>query len=135
MQAPVVSAGGWTLTLDLRMTRRMFYHRGSASVRHCSSVTDEAKKVFVRLTPGRDLQGGGGVGLAALVPGDDLDLSGVDVAALGDVEVPHAVVDQLVLDSLLRFYKNLLSHPVPCVTISEGFLLWHGKLECFDLAW
>ncbi len=110
MQAKVVSAGGWTLTLDLRK----FYYRGTASVLHprfhCSSVTDGSKKGFVRLTPGRDLQGGGGVGLAALVPGDDLDLSGVDVAALGNVEVPHAVVDQLVLASLLRFYKGLLSH-------------------------
>ncbi len=75
-----------------------------------AAVALTRQKSFVGLTPGRDLQGGGGVGLAALVPGDDLDLSGVDVAALGDVEVPHAVVDQLVLASLLRFHKGLLSH-------------------------
>ncbi len=49
---------------------------------------------------GGDLQGGGGVSLAALVPGDDLDLAGVDVTALGNVEVPHAVVDQLMFAAL-----------------------------------
>ena len=45
-------------------------------------------------------EGGGGVGLAALVPGDHLNLAAVPVLALGDVQVPHAVVDQLVAASL-----------------------------------
>ena len=45
-------------------------------------------------------EGGGGVGLAALVPGDHLDLAAVPVLALGDVQVPHTVVDQLVTASL-----------------------------------
>jgi hypothetical protein len=62
----------------------------------------------VVILPGGDLQGGGGVSLAALVPGDDLNLAGVDVAALGDVEVPHAVVDQLVFAALLTYLKKIL---------------------------
>ena len=57
----------------------------------------------VVVLPGGDLQGGGGVSLAALVPGNDLDLAGVDVTALGDVEVPHAVVDQLMFAALLLY--------------------------------
>ena len=47
-----------------------------------------------------DSEGGGGVGLAALVPRDDLNLAVVSVLALGDVQMPHAVVDQLVSASL-----------------------------------
>ena len=45
-------------------------------------------------------EGGGGVGFAALVPGDHLNLATVPVLALGDVQVPHTVVDQLVTASL-----------------------------------
>ena len=53
----------------------------------------------VILPPGH-LESGAGVGLPALVPGDHLDLAAVPVLALGDVQVPHAVVDQLVSASL-----------------------------------
>ena len=61
----------------------------------------------VVVLPGGDLQGGGGVSLAALVPGNDLDLAGVDVTALGDVEVPHAVVDQLMFAALLLYLNHV----------------------------
>ena len=61
----------------------------------------------VVVLPGGDLQGGGGVSLAALVPGNDLDLAGVDVTALGDVEVPHAVVDQLMFAALLTYLNHV----------------------------
>ena len=54
----------------------------------------------VVVLPPVDLESGAGVGLSALVPGDDLDLAAVSVLALGDVQVPHAVVDQLVSASL-----------------------------------
>jgi len=47
----------------------------------------------VVVLPGGDLQGGGGVRLSALVARDDLNLAGVEVATLRDVEVPHAVVN------------------------------------------
>ena len=50
--------------------------------------------------PPGHLEGGAGVGLPALVPGDHLDLAAVPVLALGDVQVPHAVIDQLVATSL-----------------------------------
>ena len=53
----------------------------------------------VILPPG-NLESGAGVGLPALVPGDDLDLAAVSVLALGDVQVPHAVIDQLVAAAL-----------------------------------
>ena len=54
----------------------------------------------VVVLPGRDVEGGGRVGLAARVAGDHLHLAGVGVAAAGDVEVPHAVVHQLVAAAL-----------------------------------
>ena len=53
----------------------------------------------VVLPPGH-LEARVGVGLSALVPGDDLDLAAVSVLALGDVQMPHAVIDQLVAASL-----------------------------------
>ena len=54
----------------------------------------------VVVLPALDGQCGGGVCLAALVPCDHLDLAVVPVLALGDVQVPHTVVDQLVTASL-----------------------------------
>ena len=86
---------------------------------------------------GGDLQGGGGVGLAALVPGDDLNLSGVEISALGDVEVPHAVVDQLVLASLRSKGMTKLNFQSPmiffCVALSStdklGFEIIFGSTE------
>ena len=61
-------------------------------------VVLEDRSVVV-LPPGH-LEARVGVGLSALVPGDDLDLAAVSVLALGDVQVPHAVIDQLVAASL-----------------------------------
>ena len=56
----------------------------------------------VVVPPRGDCEGGGGVGLSALVAGDHLDLSAVRVATLGNVKVPHAVIDQLVSASLKK---------------------------------
>ena len=42
----------------------------------------------------------GGIGLATLVPCNHFNLSTVSVLALGDVKVPHPVIDQLVSASL-----------------------------------
>ena len=61
-------------------------------------VVFEDRSVVI-LPPGH-LESGAGVGLPALVPGDHLDLAAVPVLALGDVQVPHAVIDQLVAASL-----------------------------------
>ena len=61
-------------------------------------VVFEDRSVVI-LPPGH-LESGAGVGLTTLVPGDDLNLATVPVLGLGDVEVPHAVVDQLVSASL-----------------------------------
>ena len=58
----------------------------------------EDRSVVV-LPPGH-LESGAGVRLPALVPSDDLDLAAVPVLALGDVQVPHSVVDELVTASL-----------------------------------
>lgn len=60
------------------------------------------KNGSVVVLSGGDLESGRGVSLAALVPGDDLNFSGVDVTTLRDVKVPHTVVDKLVLASLLN---------------------------------
>ena len=67
-------------------------------------VVFEDRSVVI-LPPG-NLESGAGVGLPALVPGDHLDLPPVPVLALGDVEVPHTVVDQLVAAPLnIQYYK------------------------------
>ena len=55
----------------------------------------------VVVPPGADDERGAGVGLAALVPGDDLDLARVSEPRARDLEPPHAVVEQLVAASLL----------------------------------
>ena len=61
----------------------------------------------VVVLPGGDLEGGGGVRLSALISSDHFNLSGVDVATLGNVKVPHAVVDQLVFAALKKV-NNIL---------------------------
>ena len=62
----------------------------------------------VVVLPPVDLESGAGVGLPALVPGDHLDLASVPVLTLGDVQVPHTVVDQLVTAPLNM--KNIKRH-------------------------
>ena len=56
--------------------------------------------------PPLDSEGGGGIRLAALVPRNHLDFAAVPVLAFRDVQVPHAVIDQLVSASLnIKNYK------------------------------
>lgn len=62
----------------------------------------------VVVPPWRDGESCRGVGLSALVTGNDLDLAPVCVAALGDVKVPHAVVNELVSTSLRTDNKRRL---------------------------
>ena len=50
--------------------------------------------------PPLDSEGGGGIRLSALVPRNHLDFTAVPVLAFGDVQMPHAVIDQLVSASL-----------------------------------
>ena len=55
----------------------------------------------VVVPPGADGERGAGVGLAALVPRDDLHLACVAQPRTGDLEPPHTVVQQLVAASLI----------------------------------
>ena len=64
---------------------------------------------------GIDGKGGGCVGFTARVSGDDFDFATVNVATLGDVEMPHAVVNQLVFASLLKTTKK--RHYITCYYI------------------
>ena len=63
---------------------------------------------------GVDGKGGGCVGFTARVSGNDFDFATVNVATLGDVEMPHAVVNQLVFASLFKTnQKTTLHHLLP----------------------
>ena len=61
---------------------------------------------------GVDGKGGGCVGFTARVSGNDFDFATVNVATLGDVEMPHAVVNQLVFASLFKATKKHITSPV-----------------------
>ena len=61
----------------------------------------------VVVPPGGDSEGGGGVGLAARIPRDDLNLPAVRVAAFGNVKVPHAVIHELMAASLKFSRHNM----------------------------
>ena len=62
----------------------------------------------VVVPPGADGERGVGVGLAALVSGDDLDLARVSEPRARDLEPPHAVVEQLVAASLFMKGYNFI---------------------------
>ena len=63
----------------------------------------------VVLPPGH-LEACAGVGLSALVPGYHLNLAPVSVLTLGDVKMPHSIIDQLVSASLNLDILNYNSH-------------------------
>merc|ERR1712213_296591 len=67
------------------------------------SCISEVSKRLNPLSPPlrtRTAEGGGGIRLSALVPRNPLDFTAVPVLAFGDVQVPHAVIDQLVSASI-----------------------------------
>ncbi len=68
----------------------------------------------VVISPGRDGERGAGVGLAARVARDHLDLARVGVAASRDVQVPHAVVQQLVSAALQTRSKKSTFGIIKC---------------------
>ena len=64
----------------------------------------------VVILPPANLESGAGVGLATLIPRDHLDLAPVSVLTLGDVKMPHSIIDQLVSASLNLDILNNYSH-------------------------
>ena len=65
--------------------------------------------VAVVISARRDLELDGAAGRADRVPGDDLERAVVVLARLRDVQVPHAVVRQLVASALCRYSTLRLS--------------------------
>lgn len=57
-------------------------------------VMFEDRSVVI-LAPG-NLESCAGVGLTTLVTSNNLNLSAISVLTLGDIQVPHAIIDQLV---------------------------------------
>ena len=54
----------------------------------------------VVVLPPSDSQGCGGVGFSALISCNNFYLASISVLALGNVKMPHTIVDQLVTASL-----------------------------------
>ena len=66
-------------------------------------VMFEDRSVVI-LAPG-NLESCAGVGLTTLVTSNNLNLSAISVLTLGDIQVPHAIIDQLMTASLNMYIK------------------------------
>ena len=58
------------------------------------------ENISVVILPPGDLEGGAGIGLTTLIPCNHLNFASIPVLTLGDVKMPHAIIDQLVSASL-----------------------------------
>ena len=63
------------------------------------------KNISVVILPPGNLEGGAGIGLTTLIPCNDLNFTPIPVLTLGDVKMPHTIIDQLVSASL--YYQTL----------------------------